>query len=204
MRYCALMLAVGAAVLLAAGCYDYSQKIVIADDGSATVSLDGWFDEALAGLWEETSAETGVTGNVFLAEFDGEPGIEVIDSSVETDEETKVEHHHATFDVESSDALEGLPSFGETGSVKWETGGDETAFEQKILNVTEEYESAEDEELMRSLFEGYTWTYEVVMPAPVTQTNGTIGADGRTVTWSWSLFDITRVEEVVMTAKCEM
>lgn len=204
MRYSALILAVGAAVFLAAGCMDYSQKIVVAEDGSATVTLDGWLDEALAGVSEDLSAETGESENIFLSEFEGEPGVEILGSSVETDEPTGVEHHHVTFNVESSDALEDLPSFGESGSVKWETNGGEVTFEQKIRNETEEYEAAEDEELMRSLFEGYTWTYEVVMPGPVTETNGTVGADGRTVTWTWSLFDITLLEEVVMTAKCQI
>lgn len=204
MRYSALILAVGAAVLLAAGCMDYSQKIVVAEDGSATVTIDGWLDEALAGVSEDLSAETGESENIFLSEFEGEPGVEILGSSVETDEATGVEHHHITFNVESPDALEDLPSFGESGSVKWETNGGEVTFEQKIRNETEEYEAAEDEELMRSLFEGYTWTYEVVMPGPITQTNGTVGADGRTVTWTWPLFDFTRVEEVVMTAKCQI
>jgi hypothetical protein len=204
MRYSALILAVGAAVLLTAGCMDYSQKIVVAEDGSATVTLDGWLDEALAGLSEDVSAEMGGSENIFLSEFEGEPDVEIFDSSVETDEATGVEHHHVTFNVVSPDALEDLPSFGEPGSVTWETKGGETTFEQKIRNDTEEYEVAEDEELMRSLFEGYTWTYEVVMPGPITQTNGTVGADGRTVTWTWPLFDFTRVEEIVMTAKCEI
>ncbi|UCE26757.1 MAG: hypothetical protein JSW52_10490 [Candidatus Coatesbacteria bacterium] len=205
MRYCALILAVGAAVLLAAGCMDYSQKIVIQEDGSAMVVLDGWLDESLTGLSEEVSAETGVPENIFLSEFEGEPGVEITDSYVETNEKTKVEHHHVTVNVESSDALDDLPSFGgSAGNVKWETGGGEATFEQKLYNEPEAYDSAEEEDLMRSLFEGYTWTYEVVMPGPITQTNGTVGADGRTVTWTWPLFDFARVEEIVMTATCEM
>lgn len=204
MRYATLILTVGAAVLLAAGCMDYSQKIVVAENGSATVTLDGWLDEALAGLSEDVSAEVSGPENIFLSEFEGEPGVEILGFSVETDEATGVEHHHVTFNVESPDALEELPSFGESGSVKWETKSGEVTFEQRIRNDTEEYEATEDEELMRSLFEGYTWTYEVVMPGPITQTNGTVGADGRTVTWTWPLFDITLLEEIVMTAKCEM
>jgi len=204
MRYITLALTVGAVVLLAAGCMDYSQKIVVSEDGSATVTLDGWLDEALSGLSENVSAETGGPENIFLDEFEGKPGVKLLESFTETDEATGVEHHHITFNVKSPDALEDLPSFGESGSIKWETKGDEITFEQQIRNETEEYEAPEDEELMRSLFEGYTWTYEVVMPGPITETNGTVGADGRTVTWTWPLFDFTLLEEIAMTAKCKI
>jgi hypothetical protein len=204
MRYGALTLALGATVFLTAGCMDYSQKIVVSEDGSATVTLDGWLDGALSGLLEDASAETGRSENIFLDEFEGESGVKILESFIETDEATGVEHHHVTFNVKSSDALEDTPSFGESGSIKWETKGDEVTFEQQILNETEDYEAAEDEELMRSLFEGYTWTYEVVMPGPITKTNGAVGADGRTVTWTWPLFDFTLLEKITMTAKCKI
>jgi hypothetical protein len=204
MRYVTIITAVGAAVFLVAGCMDYSQNIAIHEDGSATVTIDGWLDKALAGLSEEVKDEGESSGNVFLDEFTNEPGIDILGSSVETDEETGVEHHHVEFNVESSRVLEDLPSFGETGSAEWRVKDDEASFEQVIRNDVEEYENAEDEEFMRSLFESYTWTYEVAMPGPITETNGTIGPDGRTVTWSWSLFDITRLEEIVMTAKCKI
>jgi hypothetical protein len=205
MRYVAITFTLVVAVFLTAGCMDYSQKIVIAEDGSAMVVLDSWLDESLAGLSEDVSAETGAARNIFLSEFEGEPGTEIIGSSVEMDEETKVEHHHITVNVESSDALDGLPSFGgESGILQWKTGGGEATFEHKLYNETEAYADAEEEALMRSLFEGYTWTYEVVMPGPITQTNGTVGADGRTVTWAWTLFEFAMTEEIVMTAKCEM
>jgi hypothetical protein len=204
MRYAAIIIAVGAAVFLAAGCMDYSQKIMIHEDGSATVTIDGWLDKALAGLSGETKGEGESSGNIFLDEFKNKPGIEILDSSVETDEETGVEHHHVGFNVESSRILEDLPSFGESGNAEWRVEDDEASFEQVIRNDVEEYENAEDEEFMKSLFENYTWTYEVTMPGPIIETNGVIGADGRTATWSWSLFEITRVEEIDMTAKCKI
>lgn len=204
MRYVAIIIAVGAAVFLTAGCMDYSQKIMIYEDGSATVTIDGWLDKALAGLSEEVKDEGESSGNIFLDEFRNEPGIEIIDSSVETDEETGVEHHHVEFNVASSRILEDLPSFGESGSAEWRVEDNEVSFEQVIRNDVEEYKNTGDEEFMRSLFENYTWTYEVTMPGPIIETNGVTGADGRTATWSWSLFDITRLDEIVMTAKCEI
>jgi hypothetical protein len=206
MRYVAIILAVGTAAFLAAGCMDYSQKIVVHEDGSATVTIDSWLDEVLTGLAEEIIVEDGFSGNILLYEFENKPGIEILDSFVEIDEKTGLERHHVEFNVESSKVLEDLPSFGKSGSAKWETNGDGVSFERILRNddAIKEYENAEDEESMRSLFEGYTWTYEVVMPGPVTETNGTVGADGRTATWSWSLFDITLLEEIVMTAKCEL
>jgi hypothetical protein len=32
------------------------------------------------------------------------------------------------------------------------------------------------------------------------ETNGTLGEDGRTVTWEWPLYEFTQQEEIVMTA----
>jgi hypothetical protein len=204
MRYVAIVFTLVAAAFLTAGCMDYSQKIVVSEDGSATVTLDGWLDETLAGLWEDVTIRTNKSENIFLIEFEGKPGIEILGASVETDEATGGKHHRATFKVESSEALDDTPSFGESGSIKWGTESRKVTFEQRIRNETEEHEAAEDEELTRSLFERYTWTYEVVMPGPVTETNGTVSADGRTVTWTWPLFDFALIEEVVMTAECNI
>ena len=38
------------------------------------------------------------------------------------------------------------------------------------------------------------------MPGRVVDTNGTLGEDGRTVTWEWPLYDFSNQEKIVMTA----
>jgi hypothetical protein len=60
--------------------------------------------------------------------------------------------------------------------------------------------SAESEELARTLFEGYTFTYTLTMPGSVSETNGTLSDDGQTVTWEWPLYDFSNQEEIRMTA----
>lgn len=188
------------ALYLAGGCLDYKQHIAIRKDGSATVTVEGWVDAILKDASEH--AEPGGLGNIFLADLEGKEGISILDSAVDVNEETGVEHHYVKFEAESAEALGAVPPFKNGIKIDWGADNDEIVFEEKIENEVKELDNPADEETFKFLLEGYTWTYAVEMPGEVTDTNGTVSANGRTVTWSWSLYEFSRTNEVIMRAKC--
>ncbi|UCE26756.1 MAG: hypothetical protein JSW52_10485 [Candidatus Coatesbacteria bacterium] len=206
MRYIRLAVVTTAVALFAIGCMDYSQKIVIWEGGSALITQDGWLDPAVKETAGELGIGTGYSEILFLGKYDGNPGVVVGDSYVEIDEEANVEHHHAEFTVESSGCLDDWSFIHNLGEIDWKSDGDELVFEQKLINEPAKDMEPEEAEFTRAMYEGYDYTYAftVVMPGPVTETNGSLGDDGRTVTWSWPFSDLTVEYELTMTAKCEI
>jgi hypothetical protein len=198
-------LACGALVAVA-GCISYEQHTTLEEDGSGRVVVDTWVDyfgEEEAG--EETAAQEPELeiGEEMGSAFTALAGVTVEENWVklEGEGEDRTEHTRLALGFDKIENLSGHGVFKDQ-ELSFSKQGKKYTFTQTIAHELEEKteEAAEYEDLSRSLFEGYTFTYTVVMPGPVVETNGTLADDGRTVTWEWPLYDFTQQEEIVMTA----
>jgi len=204
--------AVGAALALGAGCISYEVNLSFEKDGSGRVVVDTWVDS----FGDEESAEEGSQESAEASEISEEMGpafaelegvtIEENWARTEGEGDDRREHTRLALAFKDVGTLSGRGIF-ENQDLTFDKKGKDYVFAHEIRNVrkeaageTAEETSEESEELARALFEGYTFTYTVVMPGKVTETNGTVGEDGRTVTWKWPLYDFAQQEEIVMTA----
>lgn len=199
--------ALSGALAVVAGCISYEQHTTFESDGSGRVVVDVWVDrfETAEEEGQAASAETAPEINEGLGPaFAGLDGVTVEENWVKIEGEGDERREHTRL-VLAFDKVERLAGRGvfEKQELSFQKEDDEFAFTQTIQNERtkepQEY-SKESEELARSLFEGYTFTYTVVMPGRVVDTNGTRGEDGRTVTWEWPLYDFSNQEKIVMTA----
>ena len=217
-----------AGVMLAAGllcgCISLKQYVKLNADGSAIVTVETWVDdlselgEPEAGTAETAAAATAeptpavkptppaepTVEDEMGPAFGGREGIEVVENWARREEKedgTKVIHTKLIMNVDRLDRLSGIGCFENTTFTEGKKGKDLT-FGEVVLNTQEKKEaaSAESEELVRKMFEGYTFTYVLEMPGEVKAADGAIGEDKRTVTWSWPLYDFTRMDKVEMTA----
>jgi hypothetical protein len=207
MRQIIRAVALCGALAVVAGCISYKQHITFESDGSGRVVVDVWVDRFEIAEEEDqaASAQNAPEINEELGPaFAGLDGVTVKENwvKIEGEGDERREHSRLALAFDKVERLAGRGVF-EKQELSFQKEGDEFAFEQNIRNEPkeepEEY-SEESEELARSLFEGYTFTYTVVMPGRVVDTNGTPGEDGRTVTWEWPLYDFSNQEKIVMTA----
>ncbi len=199
------------ALITIAGCISYEQKTTFAEDGSGSIVVDTWLD--YYGNEEEGEEATAETVAPEISEelgpaFAGLEGVEVEENwtKVEGEGDDRREHTHLVLTFDKVEALNGFGVF-KNQQLSFEKVGRGFVFTQVIKNERsddEEVSSAESEELARTLFEGYTFTYTLTMPGSVSETNGTLSEDGRTVTWEWPLYDFSNQEEIKMTATSSM
>ncbi|GEM_PF-1325480 len=192
---------------LIAGCISYEQHTTLESDGSGRMVMDTWVDyfgtdeggDQAEG--EDATPEISEELGPAFADLKG-VAIEENWTKIEGEGDNRQEHTRLTLTFDKVERLNGKGVF-ENQELSFQKKGDEFVFTQVIHNKrkeqTEDY-SAESEELARTLFEGYTITYTVVMPGRVVDTGGTLGEDGRTVTWKWPLYDFSNEEEITMTA----
>lgn len=196
------------ALVAVAGCITYEQHTTFEEDGSGRIVVDTWvdyFDEEEEDGEEAATAEPELEiGEEMGPAFASLDGVTVEENwiKLEGEGEDRVEHTRLVLGFDDVENLTGHGIF-EDQDMSFEKKGKKYTFTQTITHKSEEEEeetSPESEELARALFEGYTFTYTVVMPGKIVETNGTLGEDGRTVTWEWPLYEFTQEEEIVMTA----
>jgi hypothetical protein len=208
MRRNTQMVALCCLALLAAGCISYQQNTTFAEDGSGRIVVDTWLDyygteEDGAEESNATSAAPDISEELGPAFADLE-GVKIEENwtKVEGEGDEKREHTHLVLAFDKVETLNGFGVF-KNQQLSFENAGPKFVFTQVIRNERaddEEEASPESEELARTLFEGYTFTYTLTMPGNVSETNGTLSDDGRTVTWEWPLYDFSNQEEITMTA----
>ncbi|UCH77282.1 MAG: hypothetical protein JSU81_05950 [Candidatus Coatesbacteria bacterium] len=200
--------ALGGVLALGAGCISYEVNLSLEKDGSGTVVVDTWVDYLGEEEGDQEVAEAPEISEEMGPAFAELEGVTVEENWARTEGEgdDRREHTHLLLAFEDVEILSGQGIF-ENQDLTFEKKGKEYVFTHEIRNVREqpaaetaEESSEENEELARALFEGYTFTYTVVMPGDVTDTNGIVADDGRTVTWEWPLYDFAQQEEIVMTA----
>lgn len=218
-----LLTSLAAAVVLQ-GCLSYQQHIKLNADGSGSVTVDAWvddFSEVKKNLEETLESEGGSAETAapepetpqeltipdeFGNAFKNLEGITIVENWIKYEPPTEPDkngrnHTRLVLTFDNLSRLNGHGVFRDQElSVK--TKKNKTTFTHIIHNdIDKEAKKAQsDEEWARALFADYKFTYSVEMPGKVTETNGTVGPDGRTVTWSWPLIDFSRTEKITMKA----
>jgi hypothetical protein len=207
MRFLVIALAISATLAVITGCISYEQQATFESDGSGRIAIDTWVDyfdgDEEGGQPEEEPAQPEISEELGSA-FANLEGVTIEENwaRLEGEGEERREHTRLVLSFDKVERLNGLGIF-QNQNLTFQKKGDEFAFRQFIRNEREEEKeesTEESEELARTLFEGYTFTYTVVMPGRVIDTGGTVGEDGRTVTWEWPLYDFANEDEIVMTA----
>ena len=131
------------------------------------------------------------------------PGITVKENwaKYEDKDDSRFVHTHLALTVDKLERLDGVGIFKAT-TFTLKTKGKGWTFAQNIVNEQEKTEkpSPESEALAAEMFKGCTFTYILETPGEVKTTNGTLAEDKRTVTWSWPLYDFSKMEKVEMKA----
>lgn len=207
MRRLVKTLALCGALAVVAGCISYEQHTTFESDGSGRIVVDTWVryvgdEEEGPATDDNPAAEISDDLGPAFADLKG-VRIEENWAKLEGEGDERREHTRLVLAFDDIEKLNGHGAF-KNQELTFQKDGNEFLFKQVILNErAEEPEepTKESEELARTLFEGYTFTYTVVMPGRVIDTGGTVGEDGRTVTWEWPLYDFANLDEIIMTAK---
>ena len=195
------------ALVAVAGCISYEQHTTLEEDGSGRVVVDTWVDyfgedeEGEGSATEEPQLEISEEMGSAFAALDGVT-VEENWIKMEGEGEDRTEHTRLVLGFDKVENLAGSGIFDDQ-EMSFKKKGKKYIFTQTITHESEEETdeaTTENEDLARTLFEGYTFTYTVVMPGEILETNGTLGEDERTVTWEWPLYEFTQQEEIVMTA----
>lgn len=173
-----------AAAIIAAGCINYDQVMTLNADGSGTINVHYTSDDP-----------TGAQGTPVLSFDEGEITAEYADSNVTVSDITVVVpaegeegSHEATYNLTFGDVadLNGYGVFAVedkmTQVFALADAGDTAVFTQ-TCTLTMEVEDP-------SQLSDYKFTYSLTCPGAVTETNGTLAADGNTVTWEYPLPDL--------------
>lgn len=180
------------AVILAAGCINYDQELVLNDDGSGTVKIRYTSDDA-AGA--QLTPVLPFSEEDIIAEYSGSKitvsGIEVFVPGEEEEGPCEAKYSlefgniadlngHGIFAVKdytgTKDAMPQVFTIYEAS--------DMTTFTQTCtLNADVEDTTG---------LEYYKFTYSLTCPSTVTLTNGEVKSDGLTVTWSYTLPELVK------------
>jgi hypothetical protein len=195
------------AAFVVAGCFRYEQTVVLNADGTADVTVSYSVPATLAGEEPELTANLpdagpGSSSNeeeaAALKSAFRRFGVEVVDSSV------AVEGDFLTYAVNGTVADAGvlgrvLPYF-DGHETEYKAGDKSVTFKETIENELSKEERPTDEEkpLIEALFPDCGFTFRVVMPGQVLETNGTVSTDGRTVEWCFGLAEFLFAEKVEM------
>jgi hypothetical protein len=166
-------------VVLAAGCIDYDQKITLNADGSGTLVIHYASDDP-----EGTSGAPVLpfTEDEIVA---GYKGSNLVVRDIVPDAESDEYHAGVTYQIDFDDVVDlnnyGAFAFEDKLSQTFYLNdlGDTTSFMQ-TTTLTMDVEDT-------SMLDSYKFTYKLVCPGDITETNGTLSSDGRTVAWSYAL-----------------
>lgn len=183
-----------AVIVLAAGCINYDQKMTLNDDGSGTVIVRYASDDP-----------EGTGGAPVLPFTEGEivagyKGSNLVVRDVVPDAEGDEYQAGVTYQIDFDDVAD-LNNYGAfafedklTQTFYLNDLGDTLSFMQ-TTSLTMDVEDT-------SMLDSYKFTYKLVCPADVTETNGTLSGDGRTVAWLYTLPELIN-DTVEMTATYE-
>jgi len=178
-----LLSVLAVSILLVAGCINYNQEMTLEGDNSGTVKIN----YTNAGQGQEGVPNLPFTEEEILAGYEG-AGVEVYDIEIVSGEGDDAPTPEATYfiDFKNVEDLNGHGIYA-IGSdivqvITVTDEGDTRTFTQTCtLQMTVE----EDTDLS-----AYSFNYTLTLPASVLETNGTIAADGQTVTWTFPLTDL--------------
>lgn len=194
LRLALVGLAVAAAIIVA-GCINYDQEVTLNADGSGTVMVHYTSDDP-----EGTQApKLAFTEEDITNEY-ANSNVTVRDINVVIPAEGETGSHEATYylDFDNVADLNGYGVFAvedKMTQVFSLADTDDTAVFTQTCNLTMDVEDT-------SGLTDYKFTYSLTCPGNVIETNGTVAADGKTVTWEYPLPDLIN-KTVEMTASYE-
>ncbi len=183
-----------AVIVLAAGCINYTQKMTLNADGSGTVIVHYTSDDP-----EGTGGAPVLpfTENEIVA---GYKGSKLVVRDVVPDAEGDEYQAGVTYQIDFDDVADlnnyGAFAFEDKLAQNFYVNdlGDTLSFMQ-TTSLTMDVEDT-------SMLDSYRFTYKLVCPGDVTETNGTLSGDGRTVAWLYTLPELIN-DTVEMTATYE-
>jgi hypothetical protein len=209
MRY---LIAIAAAltVILTAGCIDYEQTITINEDLSGDAEFNIGMNPYMGENMNEDGSMSETPSNFLVKDYSNVAGCKIVSDSYSYDPDIELEHYSIGLKFDNLNDINGYGLYEQdkTLSVTEEDGvityREEVVFhnEEPPPNPIDESEMSDDERMIREMMEGFTFTYRVVMPGAVTETNGEIDEDGRTVTWIWPASEFIQLGDIEVFAKC--
>lgn len=201
-------------VFMVTGCFRYEQTVVLNAEGTAEITVSYSIPTVLtaeesnlppaplpdAGPGAPSYEEEEAALKAAFRRF----GVEVTYASVDDDGDFRP--YAVTGTIADAGALgPALPYFDEH-KTEYEADGETVKFKETIENELSKNERPTDEEklLAEALFPDCGFTFRVVMPGPVKETNGTVSADGRTVEWCFGLAEFLFSENVEMYVEAEI
>ena len=184
------------AVLVLGGCVEYRESIVLERDASGTVVMAIGVNEALMRAAEVTDAETYDPASVTEA-LRGLPGLRVVESRTEAGDGRR--WLHLTLAFESLAALNGVDRIeqyrGLFGNVTLTENPAGRQVFTRTIRISRSAEAGESflPSLIAPMLAGYSWRYEVRLPAKVLESNGEIvGPEGgaKVVRWHFNLGEL--------------
>jgi len=198
------------AAIIATGCIDYEQTITVNDDLSGYAEFNVAMNPYLGGNMNEDGSINEDPVNFLVDDFAEVPGCEIVEDSYSYDADAEMEYFSARLKLDELNTLNGYGLYEQdkTLSVTEENGV--IVYREEIMVQHEgatsdsslDGEISEDEKMLKEMMEGYSFTYRVIMPNTVTDTNGDIGDDGHTVTWTWPTSEFMELGKVEVYAKC--
>jgi hypothetical protein len=176
-----------AVIVLAAGCINYDQELIINEDGSGTVTIHYTSDDPTG---EMGAPVLSFTKEEIETEYAGS-GVRVRNIDVFVPNENEEGSSEASYYLDYADItdMNGYGVFAVKDAATFEdkiiqvfsldeTGGATTFSQTCTLNMNVEDTTG---------LEDYAFTYSLTCPDAVTMTNGNVKSDGRTVTWRYTL-----------------
>lgn len=217
----------GMAAVLAfalAGCISLTQNVKLNADGSAKVTVDTWVDDlsgltntpgtaataakpspaaAMAEVPKTAAPPVEPTVEVEMGPaFANVSGVKVEENwaKLEGEADARKTHTHLVMTVDKLEKLNGVGVFKDQ-VFNLKKKGKTLTFTQLIHNSQEKKDSsAESEAMAKEMFKNYKFTYVLETPSEVKSTNGMLGEDKKTVTWSWPLYEFSQAKDIEMTA----
>lgn len=191
-------------LLAIAGCIDYSEQIILDENGGGTISLSySMASDFVPGFGQPEDVSLSEEREGISKKFEAE-GVEVSHTSVIDRDRARV--YSADFAFINHEALNALDFYQGFSTFKVKSG--KTLEYTRTISPREEPDKEADNETkekLAAMFEDNRFVFSVQMPAPVTVSNGTIKDDGHTVEWSYSFGDILMLDRPAkMTAECRI
>jgi hypothetical protein len=187
-----LAVAVAAAVMFAAGCVTYDERLTVESDCSGTVTMDLVVPEQIIGL----SEKAGRSDNIFSIEgitkrFTGVEGIRLLDAAVTARDDG---HREVRIGLgfDSPEAFERISTVrgGDTGFLGFLTLVREDGTLRYRRTVTMRDTTRAPTGMYQKQFQDFPWSYTVRLPGRITGSNADeIARDGG-VTWHFTLAEL--------------
>ncbi len=202
------------ATFFVAGCINYDQEVQLNANGSGKIMIHYSLAQQLVGMMamgDQSGGEQNQDMPFKVTEAEIRKDLTV--KGVRIDKfEQKTEGDQANFYITVS--FDNIKDLNQSEMFKkmpfdWSKNGAVTTFTQTLKGNTEKKEESADDQtgkqMAQAMFGNAAFKFKVVLPAkamPSPDTNGTIGEDGKTVSWTVPLVEaMDNKTDTLMTAK---